>query len=170
MGVFEVDVSSFHAFFKKMEKCASGGFKKEWGKFLEGIGVEFLQIIQDTIIREKIMNTRRLLSSFERGGEGNLWVMKEGSLTLEVGTIVEYAKQVNDGHWLNPEGVESRFVPGHFSGNNFIYEPKAKTGIILKQKFIEGRHYWEDALKILEKIYPEYLKRKMEQWLTKYFS
>ena len=92
MATVNVDVSEFRAFFQKMGKAASGDFKREMELFLEGLGNEFLRILQDEIVRRKVMDTRQLLASFEKGEQGNVWELSDGDLTLEVGTNVDYAK------------------------------------------------------------------------------
>jgi hypothetical protein len=89
-------------------------------------------------------------------------------------TNVEYAKFVNDGHWTNPKGIERRFVPGHWEKANgkgrFIYTPGEKTGMVLKMKWVEGSHYWESSIRILERLYPELLEKKLQSWLDEYFK
>ena len=109
----DVDMSEFKEFFGSVERAAKGEFRKEFELFLEGLGNEFLRILQDEIVRRKVVDTRLLLASFEKSGEGNVWEMSDDGLTLEVGTNVNYASYVNDGHWTNPKGVDRRFVPGY---------------------------------------------------------
>ena len=36
-------------------------------------GNEFLRILQDEIVRRKVLDSRQLLASFEKGGDGNVW-------------------------------------------------------------------------------------------------
>ncbi len=164
MSCVEVDVSDFKDFFDTVEKAAKGDFRKELETFLDGLGNEFLRIVQDEIIRRKVMDTRQLLSSFQKGGDGNVWNL--GGLTLEVGTSVSYAGYVNDGHSQQP----GRYIPGHWSGDRFIYDPSAKTGMVLKKNWVEGKHYWESALRILDKLCPEFLDKKLQEWLDSYFG
>lgn len=166
----ELDTSEFRRFFQRLDQAAAGDFKKEITNFIEGLGYEFLRILQDEIVRRKVMDTRLLLMSFEKGGQDNVWEINEGDLSLEVGTNVKYAKWVNDGHKTNPPGVETRFVPGRWEGHHFVYEPGAKTGMVLKQKWVPGAHYWESGLRILERIYPQLLDAKLQDWLDQYFS
>lgn len=169
-GHIELDVSDFRRFFSRLKSAASGDFRKELTTFVEGLGYEFLRVLQDEIIRRKVMDTRLLLASFEKGGQDGVWTLSDGDLTLEVGTNVKYAKWVNDGHKANPDGVASRFVPGHWQGDRFIYEPGAKEGMVLKQQFIRGKPYWDSALRIIERIYPDLLEAKLQAWLDRYFS
>jgi len=66
--------------------------------------------------------------------------------------------------------VESRFVPGYWSGDRFYYVPKMKSGMVLKRKFVEGKHYWENAIDAFEKIMPGLLEKKLQEWLDNYFK
>lgn len=166
----EFDMSEMREFFQTLEKAAKGDFRKEMELFLEGLGNEFLRILQDEIIRRQVMDSRLLLASFEKDGDGNVWRMQEGGLVLEVGTNLDYAGYVNDGHWTNTKGVERRWVPGYWQGDRFIYDPAAESGMMLKQHWVEGKHYWDSALRILNQIYPELLERKLQEWLDNYFG
>lgn len=166
----DIDMSEFKAFFGTVEKAAKGGFRKEFELFLEGVGNEFLRVLQDEIVRRKVMDSRLLLHSFERNRDGNVWSMEEGGLVLEVGTSVDYASYVNDGHWTNKKGVAMRFVPGKWEGDRFIYDPHADGGMVLKQQWVEGSHYWDSALRIIERIFPELLEAKLQQWIDSYFG
>lgn len=172
----DIDMSEFKEFFGNVERAAKGDFRKEFELFLEGLGNEFLRILQDEIVRRKVLDSRQLLAGFEKGGVGNVWELTDGGLTLEVGTSVSYAGYVNDGHWTNPKGVERRFVPGDVEKGpdgkviSFKYNPSAEGGIMLKQHWVEGKHYWESALRILDKIYPDLLEIKLQEWIDHYFG
>lgn len=170
----DVDVEEFRQFFESVGKAARGDFKKEMESFLEGIGYEFLRIVQDEIMRRKVMDTRLLLASFHKGSEGSVWDISDGGLTLEVGSSVDYAKYANDGHWTNPKGVEQRFVPGYWKGQGdeaqFIYDPHAKTGMVLKQHWVKGKPYFDSAIRILNKMFPDMLEEKMQKWFDTYFG
>lgn len=165
-----IDLDEYREFFAQVRSAAKGDFKEELGTFLEGLGNEFLRILEDEIIRRKVIDTRLLLNSFHKGSEDGVWSLDVDGLTLEVGTSVDYAGYVNDGHWTNPKGQSGRWVPGEWEGDRFIYDPEAKTGMYLKQKWVQGAHYWESALRILDTIYPEMLEKKMQEWLDSYFG
>ena len=64
------------------------------------------------------------------------------SATIEAWTATEYAGWVNDGHDQEP----GRFIPGHWKGDRFIYEPGAKTGMVLKRSHVNGIHFMEKGL------------------------
>ena len=156
-------------FFSKCSSAGNGDFKRALSTFLEGIGLEFLRVIQDEIIRRKVMDTRHLLKSFHKGGGDNIWELSEGDITLEVGTNASYATYVNDGHWTCEKGQAMRFVPGHWDGDRFIYDPNAKSGMMIKQKWVQGAHFWESGLKIIERMLPGLLEKKVADWMESYF-
>ena len=165
-----LEAEKMKAFFDKCIKAGNGEFKKELEVFLEGIGTEFLRIIEDEIIRRKVVDTRLLLNSFHKGDGENFWDISDGGLTLEVGSNVEYAGYVNDGHWTCGKGEAMRFVPGYWEGDRFQYDPSASTGMMLKQKWVEGKHFWESGIRILDRMMPYLLEAKLQQWLDSYFG
>lgn len=169
MKYVNIDTSDAGRFFDALEAAARGGFRKELELFLEELGVEFLKYVEDEIIRREVLDTRLLLASFHKGDDNNVWDITDGGLTLEVGSTLKYAGYVNDGHWTNPKGVARRFVPGYWEGDRFIYDPEAEGGMVLKQKWVEGKPYWESALHILDKMMPEFLDAKLQEWLDNYF-
>ena len=165
----DIDVHEMSEFFERLGNAASSGaFKRECKEFLESLGDEFLRIVQDEIIRREVVDTRIRLNSFHKGSEGSIWSATDGGLTVEVGTNVEYASYVNDGHWTCSSGEKQRWVPGTWNGDRFIYDPGASTGMLLKQKWISGRHYWESAMRILDQMFPEMMENKMEEITEKY--
>lgn len=166
-----IDTTELRRFIERLNQAGRGKeFEKELSRFLDAIAVEFLSYVQDFIIQAGSVDTRLLLNSFQKSGEGNVFIAQEGGLQIEVGTNVEYASFVNDGHWLNPRGVDMRWVPGEWQGERFIYQPGAKTGMLLKQKWIEGSHYFDDAIRLMGRMAPQFMERKIEQWLGQFFS
>ena len=167
----QIDVTDMRKFNEKLRKAANGELKKEFATFLDGTGFEMLRVIEEEIIRLKAVDTRLLLNSFHKGSSDNVYELDEGNLTLEIGTNVKYAKWVNDGHYANPQGVEKRFVPGVWTGDGkFRYQPGAKTGMVLKQQFVQGKHYMEHSIKIMEKIFPKLVEAKVAEWIEHYFA
>ena len=166
-----IDATELRRFVERLNQAGRGKeFEKELSRFLDAIAVEFLSYVQDFIIQAGSVDTRLLLNSFQKSGEGSVFIAQEGGLQIEVGTNVEYASFVNDGHWLNPKGVDMRWVPGEWQGERFIYQPGAKTGMLLKQKWIEGSHYFDDAIRLMERMAPQFMERKIEPWLGQFFS
>lgn len=164
-----IDFSVLEAFLQRLGTVSSS-FAKDISLFLEGIGMEFLRIVQDEIIARETVDTRKLLASFSVGDDGNVWTFSDNGLTLEVGTNVEYADYVNSGHWTNSKGQMTRFVPGVFKGDRFIYQPGAHSGMVLKQRWVKGSLYWDAAIRLIEELAPEYLDAKLDEWLKTYFK
>lgn len=158
------------ASFVQKLKQARPGLEKELRLWMEALGEDFLQVVAEEITRRNAIDTGALLASFRRGGGGNVFELSADGLTLEVGTDVPHAALVNDGRFQNPPGVASRFVPGRFQGSRFVHDPAAKTGLMLKQKWIEGVHFMEGALQIYEKMFPGLLEAKLQAWLDKFFT
>lgn len=166
----EFDLSEYRQFFTELSQAAKGDFKRELGLWLEAIGNDFLRVVEDEIMRRQVLDTRLLLNSFHKGSEDGVWLLDVDGLTLEVGTNVNYAGYVNDGHWTNEKGQSGRWVPGRWEGDRFIYEPGAETGMYLKQKWVPGKHYFDSALRAFETIFQTSLEKRMEEWLDEYFS
>ncbi|MGC5326438.1 HK97 gp10 family phage protein [Brevibacillus sp. SYSU BS000544] len=147
-------------FTKRLDQLTNGELKKEMSKWLASIGFQLLKEVQREIMQTGSIDTRKLLHSFEKGNTENVWQISRGGLTLEVGTKVEYAGLVNDGHWQ-----EKRFVPGVWKGERFIYDRNAKTGMMLKAKWIKGTHYWDAAVSIMEHTLENSFERLMQRFL-----
>lgn len=156
----------FDEFVNELEKKRST-IRTEMAEWAEALAFQLLEEVQREIIRTNTVDTRNLLSSFTKGEKDNVFEMREGGLSFEVGTHVEYAEWVNSGHWtINPaSGISSRWVPGYWSGSRFTYDKDAKTGMLLKMKWVKGKFYWNNALKIYERMFQKSLEKKLEQWL-----
>lgn len=165
MAQINVDTSDLDSFVKLCETAGNRLLKEQLGQSLDGIGVDFLRIIEQEIIKRGAVDTRLLLHSFSVGADGNIWTLDEGNLTLEVGTNVEYAAPVNYGH-----NQSKRFVPGRWEGKRFVYDPSAKSGMMLTAKFVQGYHFWEAGLRAIEKIFPKSIEAKTNTWLNSYFG
>ena len=166
---FEID--GLNEFMTAILDASDGDLKRQYAEWLEAMGMEFLDLVQDEIIRTKTVDTRQLLNSFEKGADGHFWSMDIGGLVLEVGTNVHYASYANDGHFavdIN-SGKDRRWVPGRWSGDRFIYEPGAETGMLLKQQWIDGSGYWDSALAIFEKLFDKSLDRRLQEWMVATF-
>ncbi|MBC6308120.1 HK97 gp10 family phage protein [Listeria sp. FSL L7-1582] len=153
-----------------------GKFKKElpneFKKWLDASGMAFLDIVQDEIIRTETVDTRRLLNSFTKSAWNNVFIIADGGMTLEVGTNVEYAWYVNDGHFtIDPNsGKDRRWVPGHWKGDSFVYDPGSQTGMLLTFKWIDGTNYWDTAIAIFEKLFEQGMERKLQQFMDECFK
>lgn len=180
MGAVDVDVKDFKDFFSAMGE-AGKALKAEMEIWLDAIGNEFLKNVQNEIIRRNVMDSRLLLHSFEKNNENGIWDMTEDSdgITLTVGSGVDYAAYVNDGHWTIdptknwhftlPDGTLARFVPGVWEGERFLYQPGAKTGMVVKQRWVNAKPYFDAAVLIMDKKFQASLEKKMAEWIGRYF-
>lgn len=64
---------------------------------------------------------------------------------VEVYNNTEYAAHVEWGH-----RQKKRFVPGYWKGDQFVYDPSAKTGMVLKEKFVDGSKMLHKAMEETE--------------------
>lgn len=166
MSKIHIKVEGMDEFMKRMER-ADKGLKSEVSNWLEASGMQFLEEVQKMIISMQVIDTRRLLNSFDKGGPGNVWNKSFDGLMLTIGTNVEYAKYVNDGHWTDSKRRPSRFVPGYWSGDKFKYVPGAKTGMVLKLQFIAARPYFDNAKKTFQAIFARSFESKLQGWVDK---
>ena len=135
------------------------------GEVLKEAGEEFLDIVQEEIMRAGNVDTRLLLSSFSKGSSNNIYQLDLGGLTLTVGTRVEYARWVNEGHTQTP----GRFIPGVWQGNKFQYLPGANTGIVLKAARVMGSGFFEKSIETFQRVFPEVAETKIQAFLDRYF-
>lgn len=175
MSKFEIDCSEMKEFFSEFSKFSGETLKKEFQLFLDGLGLEFLRIVSDEIKSRNVTDTRMLLASFSKGDGNNCWKWIDGYQTLEVGSLLEYAAPVNDGHWTCRKGIPGRFVPGDvvLDSNGkvleFNYNPDAKTGIYVKQQWIKARPYFSYSIEVISNMLPEMMEKKIDQIFERYF-
>ncbi|MCM3452738.1 HK97 gp10 family phage protein [Heyndrickxia oleronia] len=152
---------------KKLKNAANGGLKEQMALWLEAMGMEFLDIVQEEIIRTETVDFRNLLNSFKKGDSENVFELKSGGLALHIGTNLEYASFANDGHFtIDPsKNQDRRWVPGRWKGERFEYDPSADTGMLIKFQWVDGTGYWDNALAIFEKMFTKSLEKKVQQWL-----
>lgn len=67
MAQVTFDTVELENFVKRLGTAAQGDFKRALNKFLEGLGIEFLRILQDEIVRRNVLDYRLLLHSFQKG-------------------------------------------------------------------------------------------------------
>lgn len=159
-----IDTSQLDAFVRSVE-AAAADLPQYTRKFLEERGEEFLDIVQMAIEDAGNIDTGKLLGAFVKGGAGNIWIMDAGGFSLTIGTNVEYAQWVNDGHRQTP----GRFVPGYWQGNHFRYSPGARTGMVLKASFVQGSHYFDRSMQVFGEMFPKRAQQSFQQFFDRYF-
>lgn len=159
-----VDTSELDSYVSRLE-AAIPQIKPKLARTLDYAGQDFLDLVQQQIEAAGNVDTRTLLSSFSKGAGNGIYHLDEGGLTLEIGTRVEYARWVNDGHRQRP----GRFIPGVWSGDRFIYTPGASTGMVLKASFVEGSHYFDHAEAAFEAMFPDLIREQVDTLLHSIF-
>ena len=99
------------------------------------------------------VDTSRLVSSFQVG------VVTPNE--AEIGTNVEYALYVNDGHVQH-----RRFLPISYlsaGGRGKYIQPGNTKGIMLKEKYIPGKHFLENGMRQSEPHMKNLIESFMEQ-------
>ena len=99
------------------------------------------------------VDTSRLVSSFQVG------VVTPNE--AEIGTNVEYALYVNDGHVQH-----RRFLPISYlsaGGRGKYIQPGNTKGIMLKEKYIPGKHFLENGMRQAEPHMKNLIESFMEQ-------
>lgn len=173
-----IDIQGLDEFMEKLEYQAKKGFRKELESWVLEMGVEFLDLVTDNIIKAGNVSTSALLKSFSKGDSNNIWKLSRGNLVLEIGSTLEYADFVNSGHWTVNEntrgayrlsdGTLARFVPGKWIGDKFQYDPSADGGMVLKRKWVEGSYFWDDAVIVFESMFEQKLEKKLIEWTKKF--
>ena len=130
--------------FQKLKKASGGQIEKEIPVWLDGVGTELLNEVQNEIMKRKVVDTRKLLQSFAKDGDSNIWRMDDEKLgfTLKVGSSLHYARYVNYGHWTTSKGVSQRWV--------------------------DARPYWTSALRHFGPKFREHVNARFRQWIRQY--
>lgn len=166
----DIKIEGLDEFLHKVQTKAGSQFRSEVTTWLDGSGMQFLSEVQRMIKSMQVVDTRRLLNSFDRGGSGGIWRKVSGGLALEIGTNVEYARYVHDGHWTDDRGKgrASRFIPGKWSGGRFTYQPGASTGMVVKLQYIKGRPYFDNAVNVFRAIFARSFANNLDNWVKRF--
>lgn len=168
MGI-TVDASQLGAWAERMNAAASGALKNDVATWWDAQAIEFLNLVQGEVMGTDTVDTGRLLNSFAKGATGNVFNASNGGLTIQVGTNVEYAPYVENGHHQ-----DARFVPGSWgrapNGKTRFNYGEGHGGMMLKEKWITGKFFFQAATrKFREQIGPEAMA-KVAQLIRKYMG
>lgn len=165
-----IEMEGLREFARNLRMAAGPALREELRLLNNAMGMRLLEKAQDEVIAAGSVVTGNLVNSLSKGGADNLWDESDGGLTLDVGTSLEYARYVNDGHHTTPAGVAERWVPGHWDGGRFVYEPGARTGMLLRRKWIEGKHFWEHAVAGCEPEFQRAAEDAVSRWAATWFG
>ena len=119
------------------------------------------------LLRRTIKLTPHISGTLIRGWKASE-ILKVGndSYEVEVYNDVEYASYVEYGHRQTP----GRFIPGYWSGKQFIYDPNSKTGMVLKASFVNGIHMLEKSTDSVDRQKERIIEKMLEAELKKIFN
>lgn len=148
-GLWSDDLTQWE---KRLLRVIKTDAPREYNKTLNQAGHLYLRnVALHTPVDKGRLRASINLKNFQGKKEGVL--RKISSDTIEAGTNVEYALWVEKGYIQKP-----RWVPGYWKNGRFYYDSKANTGMMLKNRFIVGRHMFEKGKQETERQLPELLK------------
>ena len=105
------------------------------------------------------------LTPVDTGNLRNNWELsqvyrKGDELYIVLFNPTEYASFIEDGHMQH-----SRWVPGKWRDGRFEYIPGAKTGMMLKEKWIPGFHMARISINKVEREIPKRYERALKQFM-----
>ena len=106
-------------------------------------------LMKDTIRNGLKLTAQNMINELHSRSPVDQGLLKQWAVTSQTDTEVvirspaKYAGYVNYGHSQQP----GRFIPGTWQGDKFRYNPKAKTGMVLKKSHVSGKHFVEASIK-----------------------
>lgn len=151
---------------KKLLKLEHEGVDRMKDRVLRTVGLRIQEYMDDlTPVR-----SNRLRGSLGVGNENHpdgVFKIKVGRQSyVLVGTAVEYAAAVNDGHTQK----KGRFVPGFWSSGTFHYQPGASGGMVLTGKVIPGAFMFEKAQEYTEEDIPTIMEFETRRTFEEIFG
>jgi len=126
--------------------------------------VQYLPAERDEFLEEQaefLIKTVKPETPTDTGTLKNKWERTEPKNGQIIVTAhVDYLNHVEYGF-----RQKRRWVPGAWKGKRFIYDPKAKTGIMLKPKRIKGKKMLRRAVRIVKRSYPKAVREMLNRLL-----
>lgn len=144
--------------YKQFQKLYDGVRKMEAGsrKFVEDFLVEMALRAMAKAKKRTPVDTGDLRNKWYLSG-----VARRGNdVMINLVNSAKYASFVEFGHWQQP----GRFVPGYWQGSRFVYSPGAKTGIVLKEAWVDGYFMATISIQEIEREIPKRLEAAWKQY------
>lgn len=154
---------------------------EEWQRGLAEMGGEAFERMQDRALRTTGLRIQeylddltptapgggRLKGSMSVGHPDNVFEIVVGNKSyVVVGTNVDYAPYVNDGH----EQRKGRFIPGEWRSGTFHYMPGHKEGMVLTGKVIPGARMFDKSMDYVEGDIPRILEFEFRRLYKELFG
>lgn len=91
---------------------------------------------------QQMINELQTRSPVDHGLLKQWAVTRQSDEEIVIQSPARYAGYVNYGHPQQP----GRFIPGRWKGDKFRYDPKAKTGMVLKKSHVKGKKFVEASI------------------------
>jgi len=140
MVTVEVDLSKVDKFGPKMPEIRRVGLKR---------------------IALDMQRTVDKLSPIDEGLLHKWFIAELGDDHAKIKSPAKYVGPVNYGHSQRV----GRFIPGSWNGDKFNYDPSSKTGMVLKQSWVEGQHFIEKAISNVNPRIDDHMKTAIAEVL-----
>lgn len=149
------EFSEFRAYAARVERLIDGN---QMDAFLRECLLDLAKKLWRKTKNKTPWNTGLLRGRWEIGA-----INKNGHIyEIEVFNDEEYAEYVEN-------GFKSHWVPGYWSGNQFVYDKNAKTGMQVGTPggFVEGKFMLKLSEQEIEQEMERFLQRKQEEFLRR---
>lgn len=135
----------------------------------DGIQKSYKEFLQEFMLQQgmRALGIAKSGTPVDSGYLRNHWelsdvMIKGDSVYVILYNNTEYASHVEEGHMQN-----ARWVPGYWKagkgGSTFVYDPNAKTGMMLKTKWVKGFHMARIATTRIQAALPARYKKAFEE-------
>lgn len=149
----KADIKALKDFQKRLEKLSKVDFDRFYTEAAKDIAGRLLSKVKKRtpVIYGKLRDAWAVLP-VERQGDKYIITIING---------LKYASYVEYGHRQQP----GRFIPGHWEGERFIYNPGEEGGMVLKKAWVEGRFMLTISVQELERMAPALLEKRLLKFL-----
>lgn len=131
---------------------AADGFDRFWASYPRRVGKKDAVAVWKKISPDDAL-VDRIVAGVERWKRSEQWTKDEGR-------FIPYAKPLE-------YGFRGHFVPGHWDGKSFVYQPKDPQGGMFVHSLIPGHYTLERAVNATKRTQNARLQRRFEQELKK---
>lgn len=154
----KADFKELKALQQRIEKLSTVDFNRFYTEAAKDIASRLLTKVKKRtpVIYGKLRDAWAVLP-IERQGDQYIITVING---------LQYASYVEYGHRQQP----GRFIPGHWEGERFIYNPDDEGGMVLKKAWVEGRFMLTISVQELERMAPALLEKRLLKFLKGCFD
>lgn len=149
------DYSQFQKLYENVRRMEAGSVKFIEDFLLE-MGLRAMAKVKKRQADAKAVDTGDMLNKWQLSG-----ITRRGNdVMIMLSNSALYASFVEYGHWQKV----GRFVPGHWEGDRFVYEPGSKGGMVLKNPWVDGVFMLTISIQEIEREMPRRLEAAWKQY------